>query len=224
MTAAAWTRIDSIRAEGPACFGMRLRIEVPDLRRMDLSNFLPLWGRAVSGPRAGRMWMRLEEGADFDTASGLRFAPAADPGAGRGASGDVWMFWNMLMGEAAVRAGKAGLAHGWIEKWMRTLAESLRADRSFRSRYEPDRPGGSGPRNSLQGIFPVGLFLSALGVRPVAFNRVWVGGRSIFPFPVTVRWRGMTIRREADSAQVDFLSGRRYEYQGAERMMIVDES
>ena len=133
------------------------------------------------------------------------------------------MFWNMLMGEAAIRYGRGGLALSWIEKWMRTLADVLRADRSFRSCYDPERSSGWGHRNSLQGIFPVGLFLAALGVHPVSARGLWAGGRSIFPFPVTVRWRGMTIRREGDALQVEFASGSRRDFHGTERTLITDE-
>jgi len=216
-----WTRVDSIRVEGPTA-GMTFHLEVPGLRRGDLSHFLPLWSRSVPSARAGRLFARLADESEFDSPSGLRFVPASDPAAGSESAGGVWMFWNMLMGEAAIRYGKERLALEWIEKWMGTLAGALRADRSFRSWYDPHRAGGSGARNSLHGIFPVGLFLAALGVHPVAADRVWVGGRSVFPFPVTVRWRGMTILREDDSLQVQFPSGARRAFHGTERTLVSD--
>jgi hypothetical protein len=218
----AWKRITSIRVEGPSA-GMTFSLEIPNLARQDLSHFLPLWSRAVSSPRAEKMFARLGEGSEFDSPSGLRFLPRSDPAAGQTAAGGVWMFWNMLMGEAAIRYGRHELACAWTGKWMHALAEALRADRSFRSCYDPERAGGSGPRNSLQGIFPIGFFLSALGVHPVASNRVWAGGRSIFPFPVTLRWRGMWMRREGDALQVEFPSGVKREFHGTERTLITDD-
>ncbi len=219
----AWTRIDSIRAEGPSA-GMTFRLEIPDLRREDLSHFLPLWSRSAAHANAERLFARLAEGTEFDSPCGLRFVPASDEAAGRESAGGVWMFWNMLMGEAAIRYGKERLALEWIEKWMRAVSGSLRADRSFRSSYDPQQPGGAGPRNSLQGIFPPGLFLAALGVHPVASNRVWVGGRSIFPFPVTIRFKGMLLVREEDSLRVQFPSGARRDFRGTERTLITDSS
>jgi hypothetical protein len=218
-----WKQVDSLRAEGPAA-GMVFRLEVPNLQREDLSHYLPLWSRAVPPPRAERLFARLDSDSAFGSPAGLRFVPSTDPAAGKEPSGGIWMFWNMLLGEAALRYGKDALALAWIEAWMRALAEALRTDRSFRSCYDPDRPGGWGPRNSLQGIFPVGLFLAALGVHPVDSKRVWAGGRSIFPFPVTVRWRGMTVRREGDSLRVEFPSGGTREFRGTERTLITDEA
>ncbi|MFN2298140.1 MAG: hypothetical protein ACK2UB_04775 [Anaerolineales bacterium] len=216
-----WTRVESIRAEGPPK-GMTFHLEIPGLAREDLSHFLPLWSRSVPRGKAGRLFSRLMAGTAFDSPSGLRFVPEGDEAAGKDASGGVWMFWNMLMGEAAIRYGREDLALEWIEKWIRTLAESLRTDGSFRMVYDPLRPGGSGPRNALQGAFPPGLFLAALGVHPVAADRVWAGGHSIFPFPVTVRYKGMILEREGDSLRVKFPSGRTRDFRGKERTLLMD--
>jgi hypothetical protein len=216
-----WARIDSIHAAGPVA-GMDFHLEIPGLRREDLSHYLPLWTRSAPASTAGKLFARLGAGSEYDSPYGLRFIPKSDPAAGSGSAGGVWMFWNMLMGEAAIRYGKDSLALEWIGKWMDALSASLRADRSFRSCYDPLRPGGWGPRNSLQGIFPLGLFFAALGVHPLAADRLWVGGRSIFPFPVTVRWRGMTMRREGESLSVEFPSERTREFRGTERTLIED--
>jgi hypothetical protein len=128
----------------------------------------------------------------------------------------------MLLGEAAIRYGREDLALGWIGKWMSALSASLRTDRSFRSSRDPQQPVGAGPRNSLQGIFPPGLFLAALGVHPLASDRVWAGGRSILPFPVTIRYRGMILVRENDSLHIQFPSGRERDFRGFERTLIAD--
>jgi hypothetical protein len=217
---AAWMRIDEIRPAGPSA-GMTFRLDIPDLRREDLSNFLPLWSRSAPSSDAERLFARLAEGSGFDSPAGLLFAPGPGDAAG-GEGGGVWMFWNMLMGEAAIRYGRGELALEWIGRWMDVLSGSLRTDGSFRSAYEPRGPGGAGPRNSLQGIFPPGLFLAALGVHPVASNRVWAGGRSVFPFQITVRYRGMTVVREGDLLRVRFPSGRRREFRGTDRTLITD--
>jgi hypothetical protein len=67
------------------------------------------------------------------------------------------------------------------------------------------------------------LFLAALGVHPVSSSRVWVGGRSIFPFPVTLRYKGMNLIRVEDTLQVEFPSGARREFQGTRRTLIEEE-
>ncbi len=217
-----WTRVDSIHTEGPSAEAT-FRLEVPDLRREDLLHFLPLWSREVSPAQGDKFFARLTAPDGYSTPSGLRFVPSPDPAAGKEPADGVWMVWNMLMGEAAIRYGKESLALDWIDRWMRTLAISLRNDRSFRSCYSPESGAGSGPRNSLQGIFPVGLFLATLGVHPVSSSRVWVGGRSIFPFPVKIRYKGMILTRLEDTLQVEFPSGVRREFRGTRRTLIDSE-
>jgi hypothetical protein len=214
-----WTRVDSIRVEGPSA-ETTFRLEIPDMVREDLLHFLPLWSREVAPARAEKLFARLGAGGPYASSFGLRFVPASDPAAGQGAADAIWMVWNMLLGEAAIRYGKGDLALEWIEQWMRALSHSLRTDRSFRSWYEPAQAAPSGPRNSLQGIFPVGLFLSALGVHPVSSGRVWVGGRSIFPFAVKIRYRGMILTREEDSLEAEFPSGARRNFRGTRRTLI----
>jgi hypothetical protein len=219
MSRTVWGSVRSVLAEGPSA-ETAFRLEAPGLSREDLSHFLPLWSREVPPARAEKLFARLAAEDGYSTPFGLRFVPASDPAAGKEGADGVWMVWNMLMGEAAIRYGKGELALEWIERWMRTLALSLRTDRSFRAGYAPVLGGGSGPRNSLQGIFPVGLFLAALGVHPVSASRVWVGGRSIFPFAVTIRYKGMTLIRMEDALQVEFPSGVRREFHGTQRTLI----
>ncbi len=60
----------------------------------------------------------------------------------------------------------------------------------------------------LAGLAPVGLFLKVLGVELMAGGRVRLEGKNPFPWPVTVRYRGLTVRREADETQVTFPDGK----------------
>ncbi len=203
-----WTRVDSIHAEGPSA-QTAFRLELPDLRRENLLHFLPLWSREVTPARAEKLFARLAAEDGYSTPFGLRFVPASDPAAGQGNRR------RRVDGmEPADGRGGDPLRQGEIWRWSGsnagcgTLALSLRTDRSFRSCYSAASGAGEGPRNSLRGIFPVGLFLAALGVHPVSSNRVWVGGRSIFPFPVTSAIKGMSLIRMEDTLQVEFPSGR----------------
>jgi hypothetical protein len=219
FTRTVWKRIQSIRTEGPS-EGTVFSLEVPDLRREDLSDFLPLWSRAAPAAQAKNAFARLADPRAYDSPCGLRFLPAGDPAGSEETCADIWNLWNMLMGEAAIRYGRDDLALGWVEKMIHTAADVLRDDRAFRSSRRADRPGGGGPRNSLHGIFPVGLFLAGLGVFPAASDRVWVGGRSIFPFPVVLRYKGMTVRREGDRAEIEFPSGVRRSVEGTQRRLL----
>jgi hypothetical protein len=56
-------------------------------------------------------------------------------------------------------------------------------------------------------LAPLGLFLDTLGVRILSNQRVILGGKNPFPWPVTVQYRGMTITRNATQTLVNFPDG-----------------
>ncbi|HEY6073170.1 MAG TPA: hypothetical protein VIV15_07205, partial [Anaerolineales bacterium] len=66
---------------------------------------------------------------------------------------------------------------------------------------------GIGERNSLSGFAPVGLFLGCLGVTLLAPDRVRLEGFNPFPWPVTLKYRGLTVQRGLDSTTVTFPNG-----------------
>jgi hypothetical protein len=70
---------------------------------------------------------------------------------------------------------------------------------------------GSGERNILTGLAPLGLFLGALGVRLESPDSVNLQGFNPFPWAVTVKYRGLTIMRQRDKSVVIFPDGQTIE-------------
>jgi hypothetical protein len=50
--------------------------------------------------------------------------------------------------------------------------------------------------------------MRAVGIRLISPRRVFLDGRNPFPWPVTVRWKGLTVTKRIDSTTVIFPSGR----------------
>jgi hypothetical protein len=90
---------------------------------------------------------------------------------------------------------------------MNAVIQNLKQNRSFYQRYHAERGVGIGERNSLHGLAPVGLFLEALGVRILSARRVRLEGRNEFPWPVTIKYKGLTIVRSLDRTVVTFSNG-----------------
>lgn len=65
-----------------------------------------------------------------------------------------------------------------------------------------------GERNMLTGLAPVGLFLQTLGVEFLSANRVRLSGKNPFPWPVTVKYRGLSVSRQSDRSVIVFPDGR----------------
>ena len=54
---------------------------------------------------------------------------------------------------------------------------------------------------------PLGLFLETLGVRLISPTRVALSGSNPFPWPVTVKYRGLSVFRQSDKTMVIFPGG-----------------
>ena len=54
----------------------------------------------------------------------------------------------------------------------------------------------------------VAPFLQTLGVTILSATRVRLEGKNPFPWPVTLRFRGLTVKRGADSTEVTFHNGK----------------
>jgi hypothetical protein len=66
---------------------------------------------------------------------------------------------------------------------------------------------GIGERNSLHGFAPLGLFMQALGVTILSSSRVKLEGRNLFPWPVTIKHKDLTISRGLEQTVVTFSNG-----------------
>jgi len=119
--------------------------------------------------------------------------------------------WNALIGEGLVKYGKRLLAAELVQRQMNAAIQSLKREGAFRRYYHADSGQGFGERNALNGIAPVGLFLEVLGIRLISSNRVALAGTNPFPWPVTIKYRGLTILRERDKSTVTFPDGQMVE-------------
>jgi hypothetical protein len=90
---------------------------------------------------------------------------------------------------------------------MNAVIQNLKQMRAFYQRYHAERGTGIGERNALSGLAPVGLFLHALGVTVFSSTRVRLEGRNPYPWPVTVKVRGLTVVRNLEDTVVTFPNG-----------------
>jgi hypothetical protein len=90
---------------------------------------------------------------------------------------------------------------------MSAIITTLKQDGAFRRSYSAEKGEGAGERDILAGLAPVGLFLEALGVRIIHSHKVQLSGFNPYPWPVTVKYRGLTVFRQKDKSVVIFPDG-----------------
>jgi hypothetical protein len=115
--------------------------------------------------------------------------------------------WNSLIGKGLLKYGYRKEAAELVTRLMAGVVKTLKQDGSFRRYYHADSGHGAGERNALNGLAPLGFFLETLGVRLVSPRRVALVGFNPFPWPVTVKYRGMTILRQKEKTMVIFPDG-----------------
>ena len=152
--------------------------------------------------------------------------PGADP-----VCQAVHLPWNALIAEGLLDYGLRAEAAELTAKLMSAVIQNLKQQHAFARAYHAKSGAGIGERNSVQGLAPLGLFLDTLGVRiesphggspgssissRISYGmgrdgpgscmglRVILSGKNPFPWPVTVKYRGLTITRTADQTVIVF--------------------
>lgn len=130
------------------------------------------------------------------------------------------MLWNAMLAEGLIEYGFLDEAAELLGRLMQNTVGSLRKDHAFHQAYHADRPEGLGERNHLAGLAPLDLFLKLIGVTLITPRKIRIRGRSPFSWPVTIRWRGLEVRRLEKHSMVVFPDGGRIELDGEEARLV----
>lgn len=186
----------------------RINIQTVDLTIADHTLLLPIWAGIPNKEEAQALVYRTIMNADlFDHPYGIPalprlFIPEAD-----GVSYSVHLPWNHLIGEGLLAYGYKREAVRLIVHIMNAVIQNLKKSQSFYKTYHAETGAGQGERNALQGLAPLGLFLDALGVKIESPTRVILTGENLFPWPVTVKYKGLTVTRLMGQSEVIFPNG-----------------
>ena len=199
-------------------------VSIADFSREDQAQLLPLWAGMPAEDRAARMVAKTVLDPDrFWRAGGMPRCSAADkaydPSEVRGCGG-VSMLWSSMVGEGLLAYGYHEEAAELLTRLMGTAVQALQRDKHFSSGYNPDGGDGLHDRHHPGGVAPLSLFLRVVGVRLYSPRKVWVRGRHALPWPVTLRWKGLTLRLDPEGVAVTFPDGQTEEWAHTQAMMI----
>ena len=94
-----------------------------------------------------------------------------------------------------------------VSNLMKAFIKTLKNNKSYYNYYCADSGNGYGERNSLSGLISIRLFLDTLGVQLLSPNKVKISGKNPFPWPVTIRYQGLTVFRETHRTKITFPGG-----------------
>lgn len=185
----------------------KITIEVMNLSLNEHTLLLPLWAGMLDNHRASELINKtiLNE-EEF-------WKPFGIPACSQGAVLDeypydaVHMIWNTLIGIGLIKYGYQNEAAELVTRLMNAVIKNLKANNSFYSYYFSDSGQGIGERNGISGLPPFNLFLKTLGVKIITPTRVFIQGINPFPWPVSIRYRGLWIHRETNKTKIVFPGG-----------------
>ncbi|MCX6066783.1 MAG: hypothetical protein NT121_13665 [Chloroflexi bacterium] len=183
-------------------------IQTVDLTIADHTLLLPLWAGIPSTHEAHSLVYRtILDANHYDHPYGIPALPHlfiqdADP-----VSYSVHLPWNQLIGEGLLLYGFRREAARLTAHIMSAVIQNLKRSQAFYRTYHAETGAGQGERNPLHGLAPLGLFLASLGVEIQSPTRVILRGENLFPWPVTVKYRGLTVTRLMGKTEVIFPNG-----------------
>lgn len=180
-----------------------------DYTSEDHTLLLPLWAGLPDLQQAQAMIARVVLDAKrFDRPFGLPACPFPPAPQAEPVCLGVSLPWNQLVGEGLLAYGFRTEAARLVTCLMKSVTQNLKQNRSFYQYYHAETGQGMGERNALSGLAPVGLFLQTLGVHVLSSTRVRLEGKNPFPWPVTVRYRGLEIVRGLEVTELTFPNGK----------------
>jgi len=187
----------------------QVTLETPYLNCREQSTLLPLWAGIPSPERAKALIKNTITNRQlFWGKYGLR-ACAEKPSEESASSHyhRVHPMWNSLVGEGLLRYGKRLRAAELVTRMMDAIVINLKHKHSFYSSYLATDGQGMGDRNSLMGLAPLGLFLQAAGIQIINAYQVKISASNPFPWPVTVKYKGLTVIQQKKKAMIIFPDG-----------------
>jgi hypothetical protein len=220
-TALDWIKVEGLDAE------FSTEVWLADTTRQDVGGLLPLWAGMIPSDRAARLieatvldekrfWRRF--GVPTVSARDSAYKPERE-----GNPGGVWMFANTLVGRGLLRYGYRQRAVELVEKLMPAVAYRLQHDGDFGTYYHPDELMPLDGRNGFEGLAPLDLFLESLGLRLSEPSKVCVEPGNPYPWPISIRWRGLTIEYQGEQVIIVFPDGASVRVSGEERQWVVQE-
>lgn len=174
----------------------------------DITTLLPIWSGIQSPTDAQTLVKRnLLNPEKYDGTYGLTACPGNSLESDEGVCQRVYLPWCLLVAEGMLSYGYFQETAELVTKIMNGITKSMNAQGCFRQYLNASTGEGFGDIDALWGLAPLGLFLETLGLQILSSRKIQITGKNPFPWPVTVKFRGMTILRGLENTQIIFPDG-----------------
>jgi len=176
---------------------------------IDQTQFMPLCTGVLSEDQARIVInLTLSNRKRFLSRCGLRTCIADQANEMQEELNKVELFWNDIILYGMINYHHRKKAADIFTRIMRAVTRSIETDLTFHQYYHSETGKPSGSINTLTSLVPIGLFLYILGVTIINSTKVKILGSNPFPWPVTIRYQGLTIVHQEKKTLIIFSDGR----------------
>jgi hypothetical protein len=184
-------------------------VQTPGLTFIDQTLLLPLWAGIPSVEKAKVLIsLSVMNKKKFLSSYGIRsYFDFKDLSVVPEESPSINLLWESLILDGMIRYGERKKAAEIFARTMKAVVHSLNTDLTFHKFYHSETGKPLGVTNSVTSLIPIGLFLNLLGVKIINSSKLEITGSNPFPWPVTIKYRGLTVVQQEQKALVIFADG-----------------
>jgi len=182
--------------------GDQATIQTIDYTLEDCSLLLPLWASIPNAHRAGKM-VKKKILSHYLQKFGISARPISLKEQEK-MSAFSHLTWNHLLGEGLLDYGYRELTVNLITRLMDGVIHTMKTHHGIKEQFDACTGYATGEINSISGLAPIGLFLKTLGIRRITEHEIIIEGDNPFPFPVTIRYRGLVLTRHQHDTVITF--------------------
>ena len=176
----------------------KVNIHSIDYTEFDISLLLPLWsGMPLPGDAISKLNNAIK--SKYLKPFGLPITPQTAP--------YVSLYWNNLIGEGLIENGNKSIAVRIMEHLMEALSKNLQQHGALFERFHGNSAVPQGERYTLNSLAPLGLFLKTIGIQHLSPREIILDGYNPYPWPVTIRYRNLSLSIHAKDATITFADG-----------------
>lgn len=198
-------------------------VETVDLSQCDISCLLPLGMGSISKQQIAGMVRSLLEENDIPLEHGLPETWQCQRELPQELPIQVNVLWNTFIIEGLARQGFLQEAMQLFTKLMATIVQGLKDYDGFYPLFAADSGLPVGDRNTISSLPPLHTFLHIAGIRLFTPNRVAIWGDNPFPWPITIRWQGLTLCKQGSKTKLTFANGASYEGESSEPLLLTSD-
>jgi hypothetical protein len=196
--------------------------ETADLLWKDQSLLLPLWAGIPSKERAKILVnLTIMNKKKFLSPYGLRlWIDSLESGEIQEEYLGVYLPWTALILDGLLQYGERNKAAEVFMRLMKPVVKALQIDLTLHQSYHPETGKPQGIQQSITSLIPPGLFLRILGVKIISPYKVEISGHNPFPWPVTIKYQGLTVIKQEKKTLVILPDGQKLTIENDQHWMV----